>query len=205
MGKFAIGDGVRQRSTGGTGTVIGIHETFPPSDRVTYTVRFNSGPESGVAERELEPFDERRRGIDRRIIRDRRRVAIVKYQGQCVLESLSRVLEISVDEVREMFDESSRGQQDPSDINHVADVLMDNGYVVGQIDKNRADQKGERCFVVMHNDSGAGHAVVVYEDNRIFDSEHRFNEHGGNFYAQCMGLGWKVDYAFGLRKLAAQS
>ena len=114
-------------------------------------------------------------------------------------------MEICVDEVREMFDESSRGQQDPSDINHVADVLMDNGYVVGQIDKNRADQKGERCFVVMHNDSGAGHAVVVYEDNRIFDSEHRFNEHGGNFYAQCMGLGWKVDYAFGLRKLAAQS
>jgi hypothetical protein len=85
-----------------------------------------------------------------------------------VLESLSRVLEISVDEAREMFDESSRGQQDPSDINQVADVLMDNGYVVGQIDKNRADQKGERCFVVMHNDNGAGHAVVVYEDNNTW-------------------------------------
>jgi hypothetical protein len=204
VAKFTIGEGVRQKSTGGTGTVSGIHETFPPSDRVSYTVRFNTGPDSRVAEGDLEPFRERRRGIDRRTILDRRQIAIVKYQGQCVLESLSLVLGVSVDEVRTMFDESVEGQQDPSDINAVVDVLVDNGYVVGQIGKNRADQKGERCFVVMRNENGAGHAVVVFEDNRIFDSEQRFNENGGNFYAQCMGLGWKVDYVLVFRKLAVQ-
>jgi hypothetical protein len=54
---------------------------------------------------------------------------------------------------------------------------------------------------VLHNDNGAGHAVVVLEDNRIFDSEQRFNENGGNFYAQCMGLGWKIDHVLVFRKL----
>jgi hypothetical protein len=205
MRKFAIGEGVRQKSTGGTGTVLGIHEAFPPSDRSSYTVRFNSGPDSRVAEQDLELFDEHRSGIERRTIPDRRRVSIVKYQGECVLQSLSRVLEMSVDEVRKMFDESVRGQQDPSNINHVADVLMDNGFVVGQINKNKADQKGERCLVVMHNENGAGHAVVVFEDNRIFDPEKQFNENGGGFYGQCMALGWKVEYALVVRKLTVDS
>jgi hypothetical protein len=63
MAKFAIGDGVRQRSTEGTGKVIGIHETFPPSDRTTYTGRFNLGShESRVPEYDLELFAERRTG-----------------------------------------------------------------------------------------------------------------------------------------------
>jgi len=84
---------------------------------------------------------------------------------------------------------------------HVADVLMDRGYVVGQMSKNRAEQRGESCFVVLHNDSGAGHAVVVLKDNRIFDPERRFNEGDGNFYQQCMGLGWKVDHVLVFRKL----
>ena len=84
-----------------------------------------------------------------------------------------------------MFDDSARGQQNPSSLHHMADVLIDNGYVVGQISKNRAEQKGECCFVALRNQMGNGHAVVVMEDNTIFDPEHKFDEKGGNFYAQC--------------------
>jgi hypothetical protein len=202
MAKFAIGSGVRQKSTEGTGKVIGIHPTFPPSDSTTYTVRFNLGShESRIPEADLEEFDERRTGIDRRLNRDRRHVIVAKDQGQCVLESLSKVLELSVAEVRRMFDEFSKGQQDPSDINHVADVLKESGYVVGEVSKNRAEEKGERRFVALqNNNNGTGHAVVVFEDNRIFDSERRFNENGGSFYAQCMNLGWTVNYILVLRK-----
>jgi hypothetical protein len=207
MAKFAIDDGVRQRSTEGTGEVMGVHPSLPPSDGTTYTVKFNlGGHEARVPEDDLGPFDERRTGFERRINRDRRHVIVAKDQGQCVLESLSKVLKLPVADVRKMFDDFSGGQQDPSDINHVVDVLMESGYVVGQIGKNRADQRGECCLVVLQQkESGAGHAVAVFEDNKIFDPEHKFNESGGNFYGQCMGLGWKVDCVLVFRRLQPSS
>jgi len=202
MSKFSIGDGVRQKSTEGTGHIIGVHPTFPPSEKTTYTIRFNlGGHQSIVPESDLEPFIERRSGMDRRVNRDRRQTVVAKDQGQCVLESLSRLLTLSVTDVRKMFADFSGGPQDPSLINQVADVLIENGYVVGQISHNRIEQKGECCLVVMHNNAGSGHAVAVFQDNKIFDSEHKFNENGGDFHAQCLSLGWKIEHVLTFRKL----
>ena len=194
MSKFQIGNEVRQVSTGGTGKVLGIPSRLRPTDKQFYRVLFNAGVESAVEEEDLEIFKERRTG------NERRKQAIVKYEGQCVIESLGTVLRLPVDEVRQMFDESPRGRQNPSDINQVVDVMMDERYVVGQIHKSRADQKGERCFVAMVNSKGQGHAIAVLEDNTIFDPEHRFNERG-NFYSQAMANGWEVQLVLVLRKL----
>jgi hypothetical protein len=160
MREFGIGDGVRQKSTKSTGRIIGIHPTFLPSERTTYTVRFNlGGHESIIPEADLEPFVERRNGMDRRVKRDRRQIVVAKDQGQCVLESLSRLLELSVPEVSKMFDDFSSGPQDPSSVNHLADVLMENGYVVGQISNNRVEQEGERSFAsgVTSKPANGGH------------------------------------------------
>jgi hypothetical protein len=202
MAKFAIGDVVRQRSTEATGKVIGVHPSLPPSDSTAYTVRFTlGGHQSSLPEDDLELFNERRIGFERRINPARRHVIVAKDQGQCVLESLSRVLKLPLADVRRMFEEFSGGQKDPSLINHMVDVLMEGGYVVGQISKSRAEEKGECCFVALSNDSGAGHVVVVCEDNKVFDPEHKFNESGGSFYGQCMALGWKVDHVLVFRKL----
>jgi hypothetical protein len=205
MTKFEIGDGVRQISTGGTGKVVGIPSRLKPTDRQFYRVLFNAGVENPVPEEDLELFSERRSWIERRINPDRRHIAVVEHEGQCVLESLSKVLRIPVDDIRKMFDDSVRGRQTPSNLNHLAEVLMDNGFVVGQINKNRAEQKGECCFVALRNQMGSGHAVVVMEDNTIFDPEHKFNENGGNFYAQCMANGWNLEHVLVFRKLADQS
>lgn len=107
MNTFKIGDGVRQKSTGGTGGITGIHPVLPPTTgKTAYTVRFNFGqPTSKVPEEDLELFVERRSGNERRNVQDRRRLVIVKLQGQCVLECLAKILGPSVD-VRKMFDES---------------------------------------------------------------------------------------------------
>lgn len=166
---------------------------------------FNAGVENPAPEEDLELFNERRSWNERRTTPDRRRVVVVQHEGQCVLESLRKALRKPVDDVRMMFDDSARGQQNPSNLHHMADVLIDNGYVVGQISKNRAEQKGECCFVALRNQMGNGHAVVVMEDNTIFDPEHKFDEKGGNFYAQCGANGWNVEHVLVFRKLADQS
>lgn len=195
MTKFKIGDGVRQISTGGTGKVLGIPSRLKPTDKQFYRVLFNAGVESPVTEEDLESFRERRTGVERR------KPTIVKYEGQCVIESLAKVLRLPLSDVRQMFDESPRGRQNPSDINQVVDVLMDERYVVGQIHKSRADQKGESCFVALVNSKGQGHAIAVLEDNTIFDPEHKFNE-TGDFYAQAMANGWEVQHVLVFRRLA---
>jgi hypothetical protein len=182
MTTFKMGDAVRQISTSGTGKIIGIHPVQPlTTGRTVYTVKFNFGqPESKVPPEDLELFTERRSGIERRILRDRRRVAIVKYQGQCVLESLVKVLELPLNDIRKMFDESFIGQRDPSNLNDVTAVLLENDYAVCLLGDNDADRKGERCFVAVGNAIGMGHAVVVFEDNTIFDPEGKF-KHSGDF------------------------
>lgn len=192
MNTFNLGDAVRQISTGGTGTIVGIHPVLPPTaDRKVYEVRFNFGcPASPVPPEDLELFAERRSGNERRSVRDRRGVAIVKYQGQCVLDCLVRMLDLPLNEVRTMFAESIKGQQDPSNLNDVTDVLMENGYVVGLTSENNAGIEGVRCFVALCNDIGIGHAVVV-EGKTIFDPDHQFNS-SWNFNAQCLAFGWTV-------------
>ncbi len=200
MSTFNLGDAVRQISTGGTGTIIGIHPVLPPTaDRKVYEVRFNFGcPASQVPPEDLELFAERRSGNERRNVRDRRRVAIVRYQGQCVLECLELMLNLPLTDVRTMFAESMTEQRDPSNLNDVTDVLIDNGYVVGLVSQNSAGM-GERCFVVLHNSLGVGHAVVV-EGKTIFDPAHQFNKNG-NFHAQCLAFGWTVANVWVVRKL----
>lgn len=190
MNTFNLGDPVRQLSTGGTGVITGIHPVLPPTaDRKVYAVRFTSGhPTTRVPPEDLELFVDRRKAVQ-----DRRRPVIVKYQGQCVLESLAKILELPLNEVSTMFDEFVAGQRDPSNLDHVADVLMENGYMICQISKNRAELEGERLFVVLRNDTSAGHTVVVLEDNTIFDPENRFNNSGSDFHAQCLALGWRVE------------
>jgi hypothetical protein len=202
MNTFNLGDDVRQISTGGTGKIIGIHPLLPPTaDRKVYEVRFNFGsPVSQVPPEDLELFAERRSGNERRNVRDRRRLAIVKYQGQCVLECLQRMLNLPLNEIRTMFAESVMGQRDPSNLNDVKDVLMENGYVVGLISEHNAGIEGERCFVALHsNDLGTGHAVVV-EGKTVFDPDHQFNN-SGNFHAQCLAFGWTVQNVLLVRKL----
>jgi hypothetical protein len=197
MSKFRIGNEVRQLSTGGTGKILGMPSRLLPTDKQFYRVLFNAGVENAVPEEDLESFRERRMG------NERRKPVIVKYEGQCVIESLGIVLRLPVDEVRKMFDESLRGRQNPSDINQVLDVLMDEQYVVGQIHKSRAEQKGERCFVAPRNSRGDGHAIAVLEDNTIFDPEHRFNETGG-LYGQAMVNNWEVLHVLVFRKLEGE-
>ena len=202
MNIFKMSDAVRQISTGGTGVIIGIHPVLPPtSGRTVYTVQFNFGlPESRVPQEDLELFHERRSGNDRRVFKDRRQFVIVKYQGQCVLESLEKALELPLEDIRTMFYESPSGQRDPSNLNDVTAVLMENDYVVGLISENKADRKGERCFVTLRNAAGIGHAVVVFEDNTVFDAEGKFNN-SGNFYEQCLALGWTVQNVLLLKKM----
>jgi hypothetical protein len=113
---------------------------------------------------------------------------------------LERIINRPLDEVRTMFAESMTGQRDPSNLNDVTDVLMENGYVVGLISENRAGIEGERCFVALRsNDLGTGHAVVV-EGNTVFDPDHQFNS-SGNFYAQCLAFGWTVENVLVVKKL----
>lgn len=190
---------MRQLSTGCTGTIGGIHPVLPLiEDRKLYTVNFNFGhPPAKVRAEDLEIFNERRQ-ITRRQIKDRRKLVLTRHVGGCVIQCLSEMLELPEHEIRSMFEESISGPRDQSDINEVVDVLIENDYMVGQISKHKAEL-GKRCLVILRNETGAGHVVVV-EGKRVFDPERRFSETGG-FYGMHLALGWDVDYVLVVEKI----
>jgi hypothetical protein len=195
-----MGDSVRQLSTGGTGTIGGIHPVLPPiEDGKVYTVNFNFGhPSAKIRPEDLEVFNERRR-TTRRLTKDRRKLVLVKNSGDCVIQCLSRMLALPQHEIRLMFEESISGRRDHSDINEVVDVPMENDYMVGQISKHKASV-GKRCLVVLRNKTGLGHVVVV-EGKTVFDPEGRFCE-TEDFYEMHIVLGWHIDYVLVIEKIA---
>jgi hypothetical protein len=196
---FKIGDRVRQKSTNGIGIVMGINPALPPSIRMGHDVKFDTGPSYVVEAEDLEPFVGRRSGIP-----DRRRPVIVKYQGQCVIDSLAAILKRPQSELARMFEETFLGtpkRRDPSNCDHMFEVLIDYGFMVCHVG-TRVDLKGKRRLAGLRrtDDPRDGHAVAILEDEKIIDSRHEFND--SNFGFQLLAYGWEVGWVIVIETLA---
>jgi hypothetical protein len=182
VNQFALGDRVRQISTGGTGRIDGIHPKLPPTNNVGYTVAFSSGPSSIVPEKDLEPFVERRTGTERR------RPVILKYQGQCVIDSLAGILQLPQNQVQLMFEESFVGtphRRDPSNPDHVFEVLVDYGYMISFVGK-RVDLKGKCRLVGLRREDNPRKVTQLLFLAMKRSSTHVMNSPMGN----STGSGW---------------
>ena len=102
-----------------------------------------------------------------------------------------------------MFDESFIGvpqRRDPSNPDHVFEVLIEYGYMVSCVGK-RADLKGKRRLVGLRRkkNPGEGHAIAILENETILDSRHEFTN--SEFYGQCLAFDWEVTWVVLIEKL----
>ena len=90
--------------------------------------------------------------------------------GTCMVESLAKALDLSNDDILEMF---RRARRDPSIQDHAVKTLEENGYKVHVFCPEGFSYRERRRIVTMikKKDQTKGHAVLVYENNEgIFDA-----------------------------------
>jgi hypothetical protein len=98
--------------------------------------------------------------------------------GTCMVESLARALDLSNEDIFDMF---RRARRDPSIQADAIKTIEENGYSVHVFGPEGFGYRENRRIVTMieKNDHTKGHAVLVYEnDEGIFDSAGVFKKVG---------------------------
>jgi hypothetical protein len=98
--------------------------------------------------------------------------------GTCMVESLAKALDLSNDNILEMF---RRAQRYPSIQDGTVKTLEENGYKVHIFGPEGFGYRERRRLVTMvrKDDPKSGHVVLIYEnDEKVFDSDGVFKKVG---------------------------
>jgi hypothetical protein len=96
--------------------------------------------------------------------------------GTCMVESLAKVLDLSNDDILDMF---RRAQRDPSIQDDTVKTLEENSYKVHVFGPEGFGYREHRRLVTMvrKDDPKSGHVVLIYEnDEKVFDSDGVFKK-----------------------------
>jgi hypothetical protein len=105
--------------------------------------------------------------------------------GTCMVQSLAKALDLTIEAVREMFVQAFR---DPRVAEEAVRTLEENGYKVCNCGPNGFGYRERRRLVTMTQtaDPTKGHVVLIYEnDENIFDSSGRFKK-----VSDLLAAGW---------------
>jgi hypothetical protein len=107
--------------------------------------------------------------------------------GTCMVESLAKALDLSNDDVLDMF---RRARCDPSILEDATKTLEENGYKVDVFGPNGFGYRESRRLVTMvrKDDPKSGHAVLIFEnDQGLFDSDGIFKQVGDLLFSNNLG------------------
>jgi len=107
--------------------------------------------------------------------------------GMCMVESLAKALDMSNDDILEMF---RRARRDPSIQDHAVKTLEENGYKVHVFGPEGFGYRERRRLVTMirKDDPKKGHVVLIYEnDEKVFDSDGVFKKAGDLLFSDTLG------------------
>ena len=107
--------------------------------------------------------------------------------GTCMVESLARTLDMSNEDILDMF---RRARRDPSIQNHAVKTLEENGYKVHVFGPEGFSYRERRRLVTMvrKDDPKIGYVVLIYEnDENVFDSDGVFKKVGDLLFSGTSG------------------
>ncbi len=107
--------------------------------------------------------------------------------GTCMVESLARALDLSNDDIFDMF---RRTRRDPSIQEDAVTTLEENSHKVQVFGPEGFGYRDSRRLVTMiqKNDRKKGHVVLIYEnDERVFDSDGVFKKVGDLLFSDNLG------------------